>query len=82
MPDVSDLAVVGVPHPFWGECIVVCIEAGPGVDEAALATAVRERCEARLSKASQPDRVAFLPAFPRTTTGKVQRRVLQQELAD
>ncbi len=82
LPGASDVTVIGLPHPFWGESIVVCIEAGADADRVALTEAVRKRCRDRLSKASQPDRVEVVPAFPRTATGKVQRRVLQQELAD
>jgi acyl-CoA synthetase (AMP-forming)/AMP-acid ligase II len=81
LPGVEDVAVVGVPHEFWGEELVACIQAGPNADAAAIEAAARERCRERLARASQPDRISVFQAFPRAVTGKVQKGVLQRSLS-
>src|SRR5581483_6416574 len=80
LPGVEDVAVVGVPHEFWGEELVACIQVSSGPDAAAIETAVRQRCRDRLARASQPDRICIFRSFPRAVTGKVQKGVLQQSL--
>ena len=80
IPDVKDVAVIGERHEFWGEAVVVCVEASAAADHMAIETAVRERCRDRLARSHQPDRVAVLDAFPRGVSGKVQKHLLQQEV--
>lgn len=80
LPGVEDVAVVGIPHEFWGEELVACVQAGAEVDPVALEAAVRRRCRERLARSYQPDRVAILPTFPRAVTGKVQKGTLQRNL--
>lgn len=79
---VKDVAVVGLPHPFWGESIVACLETAAGADEAAIVEAAGRRARERLAKAFQPDRVVTMAAFPRATTGKIQKRLLREGLAE
>lgn len=78
---VCDVAVVGLPHAFWGEIIVACLEVAPGTDEQAVVAMAMNRARERLAKAFQPDRVVAMPAFPRATTGKIQKRLLREGLA-
>jgi long-chain acyl-CoA synthetase len=78
---VGDVAVVGLPHPFWGEIIVACLEIAPGADEQAVVASAMSRAQERLAKACRPDRVVTMPAFPRATTGKIQKRLLREGLA-
>ncbi len=79
---VKDIAVIGVPHPFWGESIVACLEVLPGVDEAAVIAAVELKARERLGKAFRPDRICVVKAFPRATTGKIQKRLLREDFAE
>jgi len=81
LPDVEEVAVVGVPHDFWGEALVACIQVSSKADPMAIEAAVRQRCRERLAKSHQPDRIAVLPTFPRAATGKVQKHLLQRALA-
>lgn len=80
LPGVEDVAVVGIPHEFWGEELVACVQASAEVDPVALEAAIRRRCRERLARSYQPDRVAILPTFPRAVTGKVQKGILQRNL--
>lgn len=68
-PAVQDAAVVGVPHPVWGEMGVAFVVKRPGQEvagEALLAFAAE-----KLAKYKLPKEVAFVEALPRTAYGKV-----------
>ena len=77
-PAVAEAAVVGAPHPRWGEAItaVVVLAAGAQVDEATLTA----HCRARLAGFKVPKAIVFTQAFPRTGTGKIQKHVIRGEL--
>jgi acyl-CoA synthetase (AMP-forming)/AMP-acid ligase II len=80
-PGVADVAVIGLPHPQWGEvvCAVVVPVAGgdaPTLDD------LRAYCDGRLAKFKQPRRVEAVDAIPRTpATQQVQRRLLVDRLS-
>jgi malonyl-CoA/methylmalonyl-CoA synthetase len=67
-PAVHDAAVVGLPHPEWGEQVVAVVEGpGDGADEAALLALAR----AELAAYKRPKRIVFVDALPRNALGKV-----------
>ncbi|OAP36705.1 malonyl-CoA synthase [Sinorhizobium glycinis] len=77
---VAESAVIGVPHPDFGEgvtAIVVC-KPDAALDESAILGALRER----LARYKQPKRIIFAEDLPRNTMGKVQKNVLRQQYAD
>ncbi|HWE57625.1 MAG TPA: class I adenylate-forming enzyme family protein [Acidimicrobiales bacterium] len=80
LPGVSDLAVVGVTHPDWGEVVVVALVAdGPVPDGAA----VRAHLEGRLARFKHPRLVVAVPAIPRTpATGQIQRTLLRDVVSE
>jgi len=75
-PAVADVAVIGTPHPKWGEQVtaVVVAKAGVHVDPAALS----DFAGTRLSGFKKPRRVEFVAALPRNAANKVQTSVLRQ----
>jgi len=75
LPGVEESAVVGVPHPDFGEAVVAVV-AGTG-DEAALI----ETARARLAPYKVPKRILFRDALTRNAMGKVQKNLLRDELA-
>ena len=81
LPGLEDVAVVSLPHEYWGESIIVCIQPVPGADAAQLEQDVRARCREKLARSHQPDRIAILDRFPRAPTGKVQKHQLRTMLA-
>ena len=75
---VQEVAVVGLPHDFWGESIVACIVADPDVEAETLQSSIIQRCLRELGEGMRPDRYVWLDSLPRATTGKVQKHVLAQ----
>ena len=79
-PKVDQVEVVGVPDPKFGEEIAACIKLGEG--ERATAEEIREFCSGQLSYFKIPRYVFFVEEFPMTVTGKVQKFVLREQLAE
>lgn len=77
---VVESAVIGVPHPDFGEGVtaVVVAEKGAGLTEEAILQAL----EGRLAKFKQPKRVFFVEELPRNTMGKVQKNILRDSYKD
>lgn len=77
-PDVAEAAVVGAPHPRWGEAItgVVVRRPGAAVDEGALL----RHCRERLAGFKVPKAIVFVDQFPRTGTGKIQKHMIRLQL--
>jgi acyl-coenzyme A synthetase/AMP-(fatty) acid ligase len=75
---VAEAAVVGTPHPHWGEAItaVVILRQGLQATEAEL----QEHCRERLAGFKVPKTIAFVAEFPRTGTGKIQKHVIRSQL--
>ena len=72
LPGVVESAVIGAPHPDFGEAVVAVI-AGRG-DEGAIIAAARER----LAAFKAPKRVIFVDDLPRNAMGKVQKARLRE----
>ncbi len=74
-PGVGDVAVVGVPHPHWGEqvgAVIVARSAAHPPDPAQLHAFCREQ----LASYKAPRLWYFMDAFPMTETGKLQKFAL------
>lgn len=78
-PGVREAAVVGVPDQQWGEvgCLVVVLESGETLDEAALLGYLRQR----LASYKTPKSVVAMDKLPRTPTGKLQKVRLKEWLS-
>ncbi len=75
LPGVVESAVIGLPHPDFGEAVTAVI-AGSG-DEAAVIEAAR----AKLAAFKTPKRVIFVGDLPRNAMGKVEKAALRKEYA-
>jgi malonyl-CoA/methylmalonyl-CoA synthetase len=79
-PGVLDSAVVGVKHAFWGEEVVACLQLAPHVALADIEARLKELCRTRLPADAVPARFVAFAEFPRSSTGKVQKRGLLERL--
>ena len=78
LPGVLESAVIGMPHPDFGEAVVaVVVPTGEGTS----AEAVKAALSGQLAKFKQPKEVILLDALPRNTMGKVQKKALREEYA-
>jgi acyl-CoA synthetase (AMP-forming)/AMP-acid ligase II len=80
-PAIREVAVVAMPHPRLGEgvCAFVITEPGQTVDVPALADYLGG---AGLAKQKCPERVVVVDDLPRTASGKVQKNVLRDRIAN
>jgi malonyl-CoA/methylmalonyl-CoA synthetase len=78
---VLESAVIGVPHPDFGEAVVAVIvrEAGTGdgLDEAGIIASLKQK----IANFKVPKRVYFVDELPRNTMSKVQKNVLRSRFA-
>jgi len=77
---VADCAVVGLPDSARGEVVTAYVRLHDGVrpdDE--LTRALQDQVRARVGAHAYPREVVFVPALPRTTTGKVDRGRLRAD---
>jgi malonyl-CoA/methylmalonyl-CoA synthetase len=79
LPGVVESAVIGLPHPDFGEGVaaVVIGQKGFGGDEAAMIA----ECRKQLAAFKAPKRIIFVEDLPRNTMGKVQKNLLRQQHA-
>ncbi|HVL77433.1 MAG TPA: malonyl-CoA synthase [Noviherbaspirillum sp.] len=76
MDGVVESAVVGVPHPDFGEAVTAVIVPKPSAarDEAGVIAYLK----ARIANFKVPKRVHFVDELPRNTMGKVQKNLLRE----
>ena len=79
IPGVAECAVIGVPHPDFGEGVVAVVIARPGAEpgEEAILAALSET----LAGYKRPKRVFLVDALPRNAMGKVQKTLLRDTYA-
>jgi len=76
-PKVQDVQVIGVPDPKYGEEICAWIKLRPG--QSATAEEIREFCKGQIAHYKIPRYVEFVPDFPMTITGKIQKFVMREQ---
>ncbi|MFZ1830208.1 MAG: fatty acid--CoA ligase [Candidatus Competibacteraceae bacterium] len=81
-PAVAEAAVVGVPDPKWGERPLALVVAKPGQEvEAAVIRAWLQDFAERgvISKWGIPDQVLLVEVIPKTSVGKLDKKVMRQQ---
>ena len=77
MPGVAESAVVGLPHPDFGEGVIAVVvpKAGATLDGAQMVTALK----ARIANFKVPKQVFIVADLPRNAMGKVQKNLLREQ---
>ena len=77
MAGVAESAVIGVPHPDFGEGVVAVVVAKPGVrlDGDAITRALK----GQIANFKVPKAVFVVPELPRNAMGKVQKNLLREQ---
>lgn len=79
-PAVMNAAVVGLPHPQWGEAVAAFVKLKPGAqaDEAGL----EMHCRKSLGGFQVPKMIRIVEEMPMTATGKLRKVELRQQFTD
>lgn len=81
-PAVVEAAVVGLPDPKWGErpYALVVLESGAGIGQAELKDHLRQFIDrGQISKWAMPEEFVFVPAIPKTSVGKIDKKRIRLE---
>ena len=77
---VMESAIIGVPHPDFGEAVVAVVVCSD--DTTLNGDEVTARAKDRLAGYKAPKRVVFVDELPRNTMGKVKKNLLREEYKD
>ena len=79
-PKVQDVQVVGVPDIKYGEelCAWIIVKPGAALSE----DEVREFCKGKIAHYKVPRYIRFVPAFPMTVTGKIQKFKIRDKMIE
>lgn len=79
-PNVTDVAAVRMEHPFYGESFNLHIcTSDDQLHDATFHQAVTSWLHKQLAKEKWPEKIVFHAHFPRTSTGKIQKHLLEAE---
>lgn len=77
-PKIAEAVTVAVPHDIYGEEVEAVVALKPG--ESAEGAEIITFCREQLADFKVPKAIRFVPAIPRSATGKIQRRRLLELL--
>jgi fatty-acyl-CoA synthase len=80
-PAVSQVSVIGLPDERWGEVVAAIIKPESGVPALEPAD-LRAYCKEHMAGFKVPTEWFFVEEFPLTTTGKIQKFRLREQLGD
>jgi fatty-acyl-CoA synthase len=76
-PKIQDAQIFGIPDRRLGEIVAAWIKLKPGM--ACTAEEVVQYCRDNIAHYKVPQHVRFVPEFPMTVTGKIQKFVMRQK---
>jgi fatty-acyl-CoA synthase/long-chain acyl-CoA synthetase len=79
-PKVAEVAVIGIPHPTWGQTpLAVVVPADPA--DPPTQQEIIEHCRTLIASYKKPTSVVITHALPRNASGKVQKFRLREQFA-
>jgi fatty-acyl-CoA synthase len=78
-PDVLEAAVVGVAHPQWEERPLALVVLRADAKGKGSEAAIREHLGKAFAKWQLPDKVLFVDQIPKTSVGKIDKKVIRSE---
>lgn len=79
-PAVDFVSVVGLPDDRWGETVCAAVRLREGLS--ASPEAIIDHCRERLASYKKPTSVVFVDDFPMTTSGKVRKAALLENILE
>jgi fatty-acyl-CoA synthase len=83
---VEDVAAIGLPHAKWGERPVLVAQAANDADPDFVRLNVMKEIKSRvdageISKWAVPDKLIFVDRLPKTSVGKLDKKLVRQDLS-
>ena len=87
VPGIAEAAVIGVPDEKWGERPVAFVVVKPGAGTPPTEEAIKRHVadfanKGTVSKYAVPDRVHFVDAIPKTSVGKLDKKLIRAQLSE
>lgn len=79
LPGVKESAVIGIPHPDFGEAVIAVVVPKANADEVSPEN-LREILKHKIANYKVPKRIHIVSELPRNAMGKVQKNLLRQRL--
>jgi len=79
IPGVLESAVIGVPHPDFGEAVVAVVVATTAGKSTLTEQSISAVTKAQLANFKNPKKVILVDDLPRNTMGKVQKNILREK---
>ena len=77
---VKESAVIGTPHPDFGEGVIAVVVAAENAE--LTESKIIESLNSQMARFKQPKRIFFIDELPRNTMGKVQKNILRDQHKD
>ncbi|HHW93123.1 MAG TPA: long-chain fatty acid--CoA ligase [Clostridiaceae bacterium] len=77
LPEVLQVAAIGIPHPYKMQVVKAFVSVREGTDKQLLERKIKETIRQQLLRYAVPDEIEFIDEFPKTAVGKIDTRKLE-----